>query len=316
MNKETIQYYIRTYETHKKAIFNPYDNIKNDSFVFDFATNKKIILNSKPREYVIFDISADGKFVLFTIKTTHQKDRMLYMKNIETNEIIFQLNDFFVYEARFTPSKTLLLCRGNINKMSKLFVYNLLDRKIAYSFPYDVPMEYGCFNYEENIFCIPDVNKKSTAYSFNFDRLTSNELFFEECAFIQRMSHYKENSYIMVDSRFTCLFYKNGVPRWITKLEIGTTNYAPPFHPIPKIDKLLFETIDTSKKNSGGFSDHRDSILLLSMKDGGVGNVMIPQEDPMHDIAPFYDSSIIDSRGKIFDIKARKMSYFPVDKYR
>lgn len=319
IDKNTTNYYIKVFETHKKAIFNAFDNTRHDSFIYDFDYDQKIKLTQNAKGHIILDVSADGKFVIFTTNTPMQNERILYMKDLETNEIVFQLNDFFVYEAKFTPSKSLLLCRANVHRNQKLFVYNLLDKKIAYVFPHSSPIEYGCFNLEENLFLIPDPNKKSTLSVFNFANLSFYETTFNEITTIKRIAHYKANSYVTVDSKLKCTLYKNGLHKWNINLETPSDNSIPSFFIMKSIDKILLNKIAKPKPTISNFSNDYDSISILNLRDGMMNAIELPNNSDFTafaDIIPFYGSSVIDTTGKIFDLKTKKYKQFPLEQYR
>ncbi len=318
-DSNTTNYHIKVFDTHNKAIFNAFDNTRHDSFIFDFNYDEKIKLTTDAKNHIILDISADGKFVLFTTNTPRQNERVLYMKDLETNQVIFHINDFFTYEARFTPSKSLLLCRGNVHRNQKLFVYNLLDKKIAYVFPHNTPIEYGCFNYEENLFIIPDPNKKSTLSIFDFSKLAFSEKTFGDITTLKMVAHYKGNSYVTIDSKLKFTFYKNDMHKWHINVGAPSDNSMPSFFIMKDIDKILLNKIVKPNQSTNHFSSNCESIIIVNLRDGLINNIELPANSEFTsftDIVPFYGSSVIDTTGKIFDMKTKKYKQFPLEHYR
>ncbi len=318
-NDSITHYYIKTFESHKKAIFNAFDSERHDSFVFDFDYDQKIKLTPNAKNHIILDISPDARFVLFTTNTAREKEKILYMKDLETNEIVFQINEFFTYEARFTPSKSLLLCRGSVNRNQKLFVYNLLDKKIAYVFPQPTPIEYGCFNFEENTFVIPEPDKKSTLFTFDFTKLSFFTTTFDETSSIKKIVHYKGNAYVVVDNKLVCTMYKGDTQKWNTKIEIPKDSGLPAFFVMKSIDKILLNMLAQPSKTSNHLSSNYQNILILNTRDGLINSVALPSNSEFTDftdVVPFYGSSVIDTTGKIFDMKTKKYKQFPLEYYR
>lgn len=311
--KENAQYFINTYKNHKKAIFNPYDGKKYDTFIFDFSTQKKIVVNENPKNYTILDISYDGCFALTCQNSSLIKGRKFRMVEIDTGKILFEIDDFYIYEAKFSVMPDILLCRANINGNSRLFVYNLSDNDIPYYFPNDNPISAGCFNYDNNLFIMPDHSRKSSAYKFNFNSLKCGEIMFRDSNVIKDILHYKDDSYVIIDSMFTCVCYKKGVSKWTTNVESDAQNNILTFHMMHGFKNILLDRIPMKPKSQEDM--FKDKITIIETKFGKIDDIKLQKNEYIGKLYPFYDSSVIDASGRIFDVKTCSISHFPMEKY-
>lgn len=311
--KENARYFINTYKNHKKAIFNPYNWEKYDTFIFDFSTQKKIVVNENSRNYRILDISYDGCFALTCQNSSLIKGRKFRMVEIDTGKILFEIDDFYIYEAKFSVMPDILLCRANIKGHSRLFVYNLSDNDIPYYFPKDNPISAGCFNYDNNLFIMPRHGRKSLAYKFNFNSLTCGEIQFKDSNFIKDILHYEDDIYVIIDSMFTCVCYKQGVSKWITNIESDAQNNILTFHMMNGCKSVLVDRTPAKSKSQEDI--FKDKITMIDMKFGKIDYIKLQKNEYIGKLYPFYDSTVIDAYGRIFDVKTCLISQFPMEKY-
>ena len=312
-------------EQHKIAYFNVL--VERNSFLFDFATNKKIILGDE-KDYEICDISQDGELAITTSRTHERKNRKLRIVKIKTLEVMFETNAFFIYEALFTPVPNLIICRADIKKNSadKTFVYNIDTEEIIYIFPSAHCLEYGNVNFECNTFIFLG-RKKGEIILFCFDKLEAITLKFRTNKMIHRVMQLDSSHLFFIDGNYFAMKInisnntnadEAGV-MWKTKLDFKDFSYAPNF--FISSNKIIFgetafenEVINERAGRSFSDTDPR-YIFSIDLDSGNLETVKIVQGVIMGTIRKHFGDSVMDFVGTIFDMKKNELSEFGILEY-